>query len=205
MGSSWGFTEESPYRPNPRCGHPVRTYHHTYGLPTLTTNRSNNYGPYQFPEKLIPLTITCALGGDSLPVYGNGHQVRDWLYVKDHCQAILRVLWDGRVGEVYNVGGSAERANLEMAEIICPLFKGWVPYSPYAPHGSPITFVEDRPGQDRRYAIEATKIELGWRTEGTFESGTEKTVCWYLENRLWCEGVLSGSYRGERLGLGGRA
>jgi dTDP-glucose 4,6-dehydratase len=149
--------------------------------------------------------ITSALGGDSLPVYGDGHQVRDWLYVKDHCRAILGVLWDGRVGEVYNVGGSAERANLEMAEFICTLFEGLVPDSPYAPHGSLITFVEDRPGHDRRYAIDATKIELGWRTEGTLESGIEKTVRWYLEDRVWCEGVLSERFRGERLGPVGRA
>ncbi|HSL00813.1 MAG TPA: dTDP-glucose 4,6-dehydratase [Rubrobacteraceae bacterium] len=211
LGASGHFTEESPYRPNSpyaatkaASDHLVRAYHHTYGLPTLTTNCSNNYGPYQFPEKLIPLMILTALRGEALPVYGDGRQIRDWLYVKDHCRAVLRVLGDGRVGEVYNVGGHNERTNLEVVETICSLLDELVPGSPYAPHASLVAFVEDRPGHDRRYAIDAGKIEreLGWTPEETFESGLAKTVRWYLEHREWCEGVLSGSYRGERLGLG---
>jgi dTDP-glucose 4,6-dehydratase len=207
------FTEESPYRPNSPYAaskaagdHLVRAYHHTYGLPTLTTNCSNNYGPYQFPEKLIPLMIYNALRGEPLPVYGDGRQIRDWLYVKDHCRAVLKVLEEGRPGEVYNVGGYNERTNLEVVRTVCSLLDELAPDSPHAPHESLITFVEDRPGHDRRYAIDAGKIEreLGWTPEETFESGMEKTVRWYLRNRAWCEGVLSGSYRGERLGLGGR-
>ena len=207
------FTEESPYRPNSpyaaskaASDHLVRAYHHTYGLPALTTNCSNNYGPYQFPEKLIPLMIYNALRGEPLPVYGDGRQIRDWLYVKDHCRAVLRVLEGGRTGEVYNVGGHNERTNLEVVRTVCSLLDELVPDSPHAPHESLIAFVEDRPGHDRRYAIDAGKIEreLGWIPDETFESGMEKTVRWYLRNRAWCEGVLSGSYRGERLGLGGR-
>jgi dTDP-glucose 4,6-dehydratase len=211
LGATGYFTEESPYRPNSpyaaskaASDHLVRAYHHTYGLPTLTTNCSNNYGPYQFPEKLIPLMITSALRGEPLPVYGDGRQIRDWLYVKDHCRAIMRVLEAGTVGEVYNVGGHNERTNLEVVQTICSLLDELAPDSPHAPHESLITFVEDRPGHDRRYAIDAGKIErkLGWTPEETFESGLRKTVVWYLENREWCEGVLSGDYRGERLGLG---
>jgi dTDP-glucose 4,6-dehydratase len=184
----------------------VRAFHHTYGLPTLTTNCSNNYGPYQFPEKLIPLMIYNALRGEPLPVYGDGLQVRDWLYVKDHCRAVVRVLEAGTVGEVYNVGGHNERTNLDVVKTICGLLDELVPDSPHAPHESLITFVEDRPGHDRRYAIDAGKIEreLGWTPDETFESGMHETMRWYLRNRAWCEGVLSGSYRGERLGLGGR-
>jgi dTDP-glucose 4,6-dehydratase len=213
LGSTGSFTEESPYRPNSpyaaskaASDHLVRAYHHTYGLPVLTTNCSNNYGPYQFPEKLIPLVIYNALRGEALPVYGDGRQVRDWLYVKDHCRAVMRVLEDGRPGEVYNVGGHNERTNLEVVRSICSLLDGLVSGSPHAPHESLIAFVEDRPGHDRRYAIDAGKIEreLGWRPQETFETGMEKTVRWYLRSRAWCEGVLSGSYRGERLGLGGR-
>ena len=214
LGSTGSFTEESPYRPNSpyaaskaSSDHLVRAYHHTYGLPALTTNCSNNYGPYQFPEKLIPLVIYNALRGEPLPVYGDGRQIRDWLYVKDHCRAVVRVLESGRPGEVYNVGGLNERTNLEVVRTICSLLDEMVPDSPHVPHESLITFVEDRPGHDRRYAIDAGKIEreLGWRPQETFETGMEKTVRWYLENRAWCEGVLSGSYRGERLGLGGRS
>jgi dTDP-glucose 4,6-dehydratase len=180
----------------------VRAYHHTYGLPTLTTNCSNNYGPYHFPEKLIPLMILTALRGDPLPVYGDGQQIRDWLYVEDHCRAILAVLQRGRPGETYNVGGHNERTNLEVVKTICALLDGLVPGSP---HESLITFVADRPGHDRRYAIDAGKIEreLGWRPEETLETGMEKTVRWYLENRGWCEAVLSRGYRGERLGSRG--
>jgi dTDP-glucose 4,6-dehydratase len=214
LGPKGFFTEETPYRPNSpyaaskaASDHLVRAYHHTYGLPALTTNCSNNYGPYQFPEKLIPLMIYNALRGEPLPVYGDGGQIRDWLYVKDHCRAVMRVLEEGRVGEVYNVGGLNERTNLEVVRTICSLLDDLAPDSPHVPHDSLITFVEDRPGHDRRYAMDTTKIEreLGWTPQETFESGMEKTVRWYLENRAWCEGVLSGSYRGERLGLGGRS
>jgi dTDP-glucose 4,6-dehydratase len=213
LGPTGYFTEETAYRPNSpyaaskaASDHLVRAYHHTYGLPTLTTNCSNNYGPYQFPEKLIPLMIYNALRGEPLPVYGDGRQIRDWLYVKDHCRAVLQVLAEGRPGEMYNVGGHNERTNLEVVKTICALLDELAPDSPYAPHESLISFVEDRPGHDRRYAIDAGKIEreLGWTPEETLESGMEKTVRWYLENGAWCEGVLSGSYRGERLGLGGR-
>jgi dTDP-glucose 4,6-dehydratase len=214
LGSTGSFTEESPYRPNSpyaaskaASDHLVRAYHHTYGLPVLITNCSNNYGPYQFPEKLMPLVIYNALQGEPLPLYGDGRQIRDWLYVKDDCRAVVRVLEEGRVGEVYNIGGHNERTNLEVVRTICSLLDALVPESPHAPHESLIAFVEDRPGHDRRYAIDAGKIEreLGWKPQETFESGVEKTVRWYLENRAWCERVLSGSYRGERLGLGERS
>ncbi len=212
LGSTGYFTEESPFRPNSpyaaskaASDHLVRAYHHTYGLPVLTTNCSNNYGPYHFPEKLIPLMILTALRGGSLPIYGDGRQVRDWLYVKDHCRAVLTVLESGRPGETYNVGGHNERTNLEVVETICALLDELALASPHAPHASLITFVADRPGHDRRYAIDTGKIEreLGWMPKETFETGLEKTVRWYLDNNAWCEGVLSGSYRGERLGLGG--
>jgi dTDP-glucose 4,6-dehydratase len=211
LGDSGAFTEESPYAPNSpyaaskaASDHLVRAYHHTYGLPTLTINCSNNYGPYQFPEKLIPLAIYSALKGKLLPLYGDGKHVRDWLYVKDHCRAILRVLEGGQPGETYNVGGHSERTNLEVVNTVCRLLDKLAPYSPFAPHASLITFVEDRPGHDRRYAMDASKIrrELGWTPQETFESGMEKTVRWYLDNREWCERALSGGYRGERLGLG---
>ena len=213
LGPVGFFTEESPYAPNSpyaaskaASDHLVRAYHHTYGLPALTTNCSNNYGPYQFPEKLVPLMIYNALRGEPLPVYGDGQQVRDWLYVKDHCRAIAAVLEGGRVGEVYNVGGHNERTNLEVVRTICGLLDVLVPGSPCVPHESLIAFVTDRPGHDRRYAINADKIkrELGWTPRETLETGLEKTVRWYLENRAWCERALSGAYRGERLGLGGR-
>jgi len=212
LGPTGYFTEESPHRPNSpysaskaASDHFVRAYHHTYGLPVLTTNCSNNYGPYHFPEKLVPLMILSALRGGPLPVYGDGRQVRDWLYVEDHCRAIERVLERGTPGEVYNVGGHNERTNLEVVKTVCALLDRLAPDSPHAPHEGLITFVEDRPGHDRRYAIDAGKIEreLGWTPEETFESGMEKTVRWYLENREWCENVLSGGYRQERLGLGG--
>ncbi len=214
LGPTGSFTEESPYAPNSpyaaskaAADHLVRAYNHTYGLPTFTTNCSNNYGPYQFPEKLIPLMIYNALRGETLPVYGDGRQVRDWLYVKDHCRAVAAVLERGRPGEVYNIGGHNERTNLEVVRTICKLLDELAPDSPCAPHESLIVFVADRPGHDRRYAIDAGKIEreLGWRPRETLETGLKKTVRWYLENRAWCEGVLSGSYRSERLGLGGRA
>jgi dTDP-glucose 4,6-dehydratase len=210
LGPEGYFTEESPFRPNSpyaaskaASDHLVRAYHHTYGLPTLTTNCSNNYGPYHFPEKLIPLMILAALREEPLPVYGDGQQIRDWLYVEDHCRAILAVLQRGRPGETYNVGGHNERTNLEVVKIICALLDELVPGSL---HESLITFVADRPGHDRRYAIDTEKIEreLGWRPQETLETGMGKTVRWYLENRGWCEAVLSRGYGGERLGLGSR-
>ncbi len=208
LGETGKFTEETPYRPNSpysasKAGsdHLVRAYHHTYGLPTLTTNCSNNYGPYQFPEKLIPLMILNALEGKPLPVYGQGLNVRDWLYVEDHCRAIERVLEAGRPGEVYNVGGDNEKRNIEVVRTICRILDRLHPQG--RPHERLITFVADRPGHDLRYAIDAGKIqrELGWRPEETFESGIEKTVRWYLENLDWCRRVTDGSYRRERLGV----
>ena len=215
LGPTGYFTEESPFSPNSpyaaskaSSDHLVRAYYHTYGLPTLTTNCSNNYGPYHFPEKLIPLMILTALRGGTLPVYGDGQQVRDWLYVRDHCEAIHTVLDRGLPGETYNVGGHNERTNLEVVKTVCALLDELAPDSPHAPHESLITFVTDRPGHDRRYAIDAGKIEreLGWAPHETLESGMQKTVRWYLENREWCEAVLSRGYRGERLGIrGGRA
>ena len=214
LGESGFFTEETPYAPNSpyaaskaASDHLVRAYHHTYGLPVLTTNCSNNYGAYQFPEKLIPLMIQTALAGKPLPVYGDGKQIRDWLYVEDHCRALIRVLQKGRVGEVYNIGGHSEKTNLEVVHVICTLLDELLPDSPWSPHASLITFVEDRPGHDRRYAMGTGKIqrELGWVPEETFETGMRKTVRWYLENKPWCERVISGAYRGERLGLGGRS
>jgi dTDP-glucose 4,6-dehydratase len=191
------FTEETPYAPNSpyaaskaAADHLVRAYHHTYGLPTVTTNCSNNYGPYQFPEKLIPLVIHNALAGKPLPVYGDGKNVRDWLYVLDHCAALRLVLERGRAGETYNIGGGAERPNIELVKTICALLdelqtrKG----SSYA---TLISFVSDRPGHDRRYAMDARKLarELGWRPQETLESGLEKTVRWYLDNRAWTDEV----------------
>ena len=198
------FTETHRYEPNSpysaskaASDHLVRAWHHTYGLPVLTTNCSNNYGPYHFPEKLIPLMIVNALAGKSLPVYGDGQQIRDWLYVKDHCSAIRRVLEKGRPGEVYNIGGWNEKANLDIVHTVCRLLDELKPRSDGKPYGDQITFVADRPGHDRRYAIDARKIEreLGWKPAETFESGIRKTVEWYLENQSWVTNVLSGSYR----------
>ncbi|MCU7864746.1 MAG: GDP-mannose 4,6-dehydratase, partial [Candidatus Thiodiazotropha sp. (ex Lucinoma borealis)] len=173
-------------------------------MPVLTTNCSNNYGPYQFPEKLIPLFIQKALTGEALPIYGDGSNVRDWLYVEDHCSAIWRVLEAGRPGEVYNVGGNNEMTNLEVIETLCKLLDERVPDSPYRPHNQLKEFVRDRPGHDQRYAIDASKLEreLGWTPQETFETGLRKTVGWYLDNTAWCQRVLDGSYRGERLGQG---
>ena len=211
LGAKGYFTEETPYAPSSpysvsKAGadHLVRAYHHTYGLPVLITNCSNNYGPYQFPEKLIPLIIQKALAGEPLPVYGDGMQVRDWLYVEDHCRAILTVLDRGTVGEVYNTGGHNEMTNLDVVKTICGLLDEMVPDSSHQPHDSLIRFVEDRPGHDRRYAIDAGKLqrELGWKPEETFATGIRKTVRWYLDHREWVERVTSGEYRGERLGLG---
>ena len=211
LGNEGFFTEETSYAPNSpysasKAGadHLVRAYHHTYGLPTLTTNCSNNYGPFQFPEKLIPLIIQKALAGEKIPVYGDGFQVRDWLYVEDHCQAILKVLEAGQVGEVYNIGGHNEMANLDVVKIICGLLDEMVPDSPHKPHAELIGFVKDRPGHDRRYAIDASKLqrELGWQPKETFETGIRKTIQWYLDHREWVQRISSGEYRGERLGLG---
>ena len=209
LGPVGRFTEESPYQPNSpysaskaASDHLVRAFHHTYGLPTLTTNCSNNYGPYQFPEKLIPLMIQKALTGEPLPVYGDGRYVRDWLYVKDHCAAIRRVLEIGRVGEVYNIGGDAERENIQVVKTICALLDERRPLASGAKRESLIRHVPDRPGHDRRYAIDASKIkrDLGWRQTESFESGLARTVDWYLENQDWVRRVLDGSYRMERLG-----
>jgi dTDP-glucose 4,6-dehydratase len=197
------FTETHPYEPNSpysaskaASDHLVRAWHHTYGLPTLTTNCSNNYGPLHFPEKLIPLVIVNALAGKALPVYGDGLNVRDWLFVKDHCAAIRTVLAGGRVGETYNVGGENEKTNIEIVRGICALLDEFRP-DPAGARERLITFVKDRPGHDRRYAIDATKLatELGWRPKETFETGLRKTVQWYLANNEWVEGVLSGAYR----------
>ena len=196
------FSETNPYEPNSpysaskaASDHLVRAWHHTYGLPVLTTNCSNNYGPYHFPEKLIPLVILNALNGKPLPIYGDGQQVRDWLYVKDHCSAIRRVLEAGRLGETYNVGGWNEKANLEVVKTICSILDGLRP-KPSGQYADQITFVTDRPGHDRRYAIDASKLEreLGWKPAETFESGIAKTVQWYLEHPEWIAGVVSGNY-----------
>ena len=209
LGASGMFTEQTPYAPNSpysaskaASDHLVRAFHHTYGLPTLTTNCSNNYGPYQFPEKLIPLTIQKALAGEALPVYGDGLNVRDWLYVGDHCSAIQRVLDAGRVGETYNVGGNAERENILVVKTICTLLDQRQPLLDGRKRESLITFVKDRPGHDRRYAIDSSKLqnELGWKPSQTFEGGIAQTVEWYLANHLWTDRVLDGSYRMERLG-----
>lgn len=198
------FSEVSRYEPNSpysaskaASDHLVRAYHHTYGLPVLTTNCSNNYGPYQFPEKLIPLCILNALAGKALPIYGDGQQIRDWLYVKDHCSAIRQVLEGGRVGETYNVGGWSEKTNLEVVQILCSILDELSPRSDGRPYRSQITFVADRPGHDRRYAIDVTKLqrELGWMPEETFETGIRKTVKWYLDNQSWVVNVMSGAYR----------
>lgn len=198
------FTETHQYQPNSpysaskaASDHLVRSYHHTYGLPVLTTNCSNNYGPYHFPEKLIPLMIVNALAGKPLPVYGDGQQIRDWLYVKDHCSAIRRVLEAGKTGEVYNVGGWNEKPNLEIVNRVCALLDELRPRADGKPYAEQITYVTDRPGHDRRYAIDARKLEreLGWKPAETFETGIRKTVAWYLDNQEWVQNVQSGSYR----------
>jgi dTDP-glucose 4,6-dehydratase len=210
LGAEGKFTETTPYQPNSpysaskaSSDHFVRAFHHTYGLPTLTTNCSNNYGPYQFPEKLIPLMILNALEGKPLPVYGDGQNVRDWLFVEDHCSAIARVLEAGRVGEVYNIGGNCEQKNLDVVQTICRVVDELRPGLPHGPCEKLITFVKDRPGHDRRYAIDITKIhdELRWQPSVDFAEGIRKTVAWYLAHPAWIEGVTSGKYRRERLGL----
>jgi len=210
LGATGKFTETTPYAPNSpysaskaASDHLVRAFHHTYGLPTLTTNCSNNYGPYHFPEKLIPLIIARALAGDALPVYGDGKQVRDWLFVADHCEAIRAVLAKGRAGETYNVGGNAERENIEVVNTICALLDQRRPRADGKPYAGQITFVTDRPGHDRRYAIDAGKIktELGWEPEHTFDEGIALTVDWYLQHQEWVNAVLDGSYRLQRIGV----
>lgn len=210
LGETGKFTEETPYAPNSpysaskaASDHLVRAFHHTYGLPTLTTNCSNNYGPYHFPEKLIPLVIAKALAGEPLPVYGDGRQVRDWLFVSDHCAAIRTVLAKGRVGETYNVGGNAEMQNIEVVHAICALLDRRRPREDGLPRASQVTHVADRPGHDRRYAIDASKLrdELGWEPAYTFERGIAETVDWYLAHQDWVQRVLDGSYRLERIGV----
>ncbi len=220
LGLTGVFSEATPYAPNSpyaasKAGadHLVRAYHETYGLPTLITNCSNNYGPHQFPEKLIPLMILNALEGKPLPLYGDGGHVRDWLYVEDHCAGLLRVLSQGRVGESYNIGGGNERTNLEIVDQLCAALEAVHPaLANPALAAQSITayrelkaFVADRPGHDRRYAIDSTRIrrELGWQPEHDLEAGLARTVRWYLDNRAWCAAVLSGRYRRERLGLAG--
>lgn len=206
------FTETTPYAPSSpysaskaSSDHLVRAWQRTYGLPTLITNCSNNYGPYHFPEKLIPLTILNALAGKPLPVYGSGQQIRDWLYVDDHARALYQVATQGKAGETYNIGGHNERKNIDVVETICDLLEELVPHKPdgVVRYRDLITYVADRPGHDLRYAIDASKIErvLGWVPEETFTSGMRKTVQWYLANESWWQQVLDGSYQGERLGL----
>jgi dTDP-glucose 4,6-dehydratase len=210
LGATGKFSESTPYAPNSpysaskaASDHLVRAWHHTYGLPTLATNCSNNYGPYHFPEKLIPLVILRALRGESLPVYGKGENVRDWLHVEDHAEALTLVLRKGRPGETYNVGGDSERRNIDVVRAICRLLDELLPSSANRPHEKLIQFVTDRPGHDARYAIDASKIktELGWQPRHSFDSGLRDTVRWFLDNRAWWERVMSGAYRGERLGL----
>jgi dTDP-glucose 4,6-dehydratase len=198
------FNEHNRYEPNSpysaskaASDHLVRAYHHTYGLPVLTTNCSNNYGPYHFPEKLIPLVIHNALNGKPLPIYGDGQQIRDWLFVKDHCTAIRRVLSDGQSGETYNVGGWNEKPNIDVVNTICTILDELKPRADRLSFKTQITYVKDRPGHDRRYAIDATRLEkeLGWKPAETFETGIRKTVQWYLDNASWVENITSGQYR----------
>jgi dTDP-glucose 4,6-dehydratase len=209
LGDTGRFTEDTPYAPNSpysaskaASDHLVRAFHHTYGLPVLTTNCSNNYGPYQFPEKLVPLVVARALAGEPLPVYGDGRNVRDWLYVGDHCAAIRVVLERGRPGETYNVGGDAEKQNIEVVRTICALLDARRPRPDGKPRPDQITYVADRPGHDRRYAIDASKLkrELGWAPAHSFEQGIADTVDWYLGHQDWVARVLDGSYRLERIG-----
>ncbi|HEX4084198.1 MAG TPA: dTDP-glucose 4,6-dehydratase [Chthoniobacteraceae bacterium] len=203
------FTEATPFAPNSpyaaskaSSDHLVRAYHHTYGLPVLTTNCSNNYGPYQFPEKLIPLMILNALEGKDLPIYGDGRNVRDWLYVEDHCRAIRLVIEQGRIGETYNVGGMCERQNIKVVDCICELLDELAPRSGGQSYREQKSYVRDRPGHDRRYAIDCSKLagELGWKPLESFETGIRKTVAWYLAHRPWCENITSGKYQRQRLG-----
>lgn len=209
LGQTGYFTEETPYAPNSpysaskaSSDHLARAYHHTYGLPVLITNCSNNYGPYQFPEKLIPLMLLNAMEGKSLPVYGTGQNVRDWLYVEDHCEAIWRVLDKGIPGQKYNIGGHNEMTNLDIVHILCDILDNRKPRANGNSYREQIIFVKDRPGHDMRYAIDASKIknELGWEPVETFETGIIKTVDWYLKNQEWCQRITDGSYKRERLG-----
>lgn len=218
LGPEGAFTETTPYAPNSpysaskaAADHLVRAYHETYGLPTLLTNCSNNYGPYQYPEKLVPLMLMNALDGKPLPIYGDGQNRRDWLHVEDHCDAILRVMEAGVAGEKYNVGGNAERTNLQMVDALCDALERVAPAAAnprivgrgFTRYQDLKTFVPDRPGHDRRYAIDASKIAatLGFRPRRTFEQGLADTVAWYLDNRAWCEAVTRGTYERQRLGL----
>ena len=219
LGETGQFSEETPYAPNSpyaaskaSADHLVRAYYHTYGLPILITNCSNNYGPYQFPEKLIPLILLNALDGKELPIYGNGQQIRDWLFVEDHCEGLWRVLHQGRPGEKYNLGGNTERTNIETVDTVCRLLETFRPAAQnqklvergMTQYGQLKRFVSDRPGHDRRYAINAEKIqkELGWVPQCHFEEGLRKTIGWYLDHRDWCEAVMADNYGRERLGLG---
>jgi dTDP-glucose 4,6-dehydratase len=211
LGATGAFAEDTPYAPRSpyaaskaAADHFVRAWFHTYGLPTIASNCSNNYGPYQFPEKLIPLAIQRALHGHPVPVYGSGANVRDWLFVDDHARALIDIFERGVPGETYNVGGHGERTNLEMVRMVCELLDALAPHSGIADRRSLITFVADRPGHDFRYAIDASKLEreLGWWATESVESGLRKTVEWYLDNQAWCASVQAGTYRGERLGLG---
>ena len=211
LGDTGFFTEETPYQPNSpysaskaSSDHLVRAWHETYHLPVVTTNCSNNYGPYHFPEKLIPLVILNALEGKPLPVYGKGENVRDWLFVDDHAEALLTVFEKGKVGQTYNIGGNNEKKNIDVVKTICVLLDEMRPRAGGHKYDELITYVKDRPGHDLRYAIDANKImrDLGWKPSETFESGIRKTLTWYLENHNWCQHVQDGSYRRERLGLG---
>jgi len=210
LGETGYFFETTPYQPNSpysaskaSSDHLVRAWHHTYHFPVVTTNCSNNYGPYQFPEKLIPLVILNALEGKPLPIYGKGDNIRDWLYVDDHARALYLVLKEGKLGETYNIGGHNEKQNIEVVREICRILDELLPDSPHKPHENLITYVTDRPGHDLRYAIDATKIkeDLNWTPQETFETGLRKTVQWYLDNQEWWQNIRNGSYRGERLGL----
>jgi dTDP-glucose 4,6-dehydratase len=214
LGPEGRFSETSRYQPNSpyaaskaASDHLVRAWHETFGLPAVLSNCSNNYGPYHFPEKLIPLAILKALHGEPIPVYGRGENVRDWLHVEDHARALYAILSGGRPGESYNVGGDGERTNLEVVTAICELLDEMLPNSPHRPHAGLIAFVTDRPGHDRRYAMDWTKLrdEMGWRPRESFESGLRQTVAWYLDNRWWWEPIWSATYRGARLGTGLRA
>lgn len=210
LGPTGWFEETTPYRPNSpysatkaAADHLVRAWHKTYGLPVVITNSSNNFGPFQFPEKLIPLVILKAIKGESLPIYGKGNNVRDWLYVDDHAEALRLVLSKGQVGETYNIGARTERTNLEVVSTICEILDEVLPASPYRPHATLITHVADRPGHDLRYAINPDKImsDLGWRPRESFETGLMKTVMWYLSHQDWCKRAMGHAYGGERLGL----
>lgn len=198
FAEDWPLDPKSPYSAS-KAGADLMAmaYHHTHGLPVIITRCSNNYGPFQFPEKLIPLMILNAMDGKPLPVYGDGLNVRDWLYVEDHCNALRVVMDRGRIGEVYNIGGRCEKTNLEVVQSICRLLDEMIPHSPFKPHSSLIAFVTDRPGHDRRYAVNCDKIEreLGWRPEETFDTGISKTIAWYMNHRNWVESVKTGAYR----------